>query len=89
MKSIKKEYTAPKAEIIEFECEDVITSSGPLKDKGYTRVGTKSWFEDVYKRQAYSLLNPIKLRMPHKRCPGVRLREISFVVKRETAQTHS
>lgn len=47
MKSIKKEYTAPKAEVIEFECEDVITSSGPLKDKGYTRVGTKSWFEGL------------------------------------------
>ena len=47
MKSIKKEYTAPKAEIIEFECEDVITSSGPLKTKGYTSVGTKSWFEGL------------------------------------------
>ena len=31
----------------------------------------------------------IKLRMPHKESPGVRLREISLVVKRETAQTYS
>ena len=36
-----------------------------------------------------SLLNSIKLRMPHKCFPAVRLREISFVVKRETAQTYS
>ena len=35
------------------------------------------------------LPNLIKLRMPHKWSPGVRLREISLVVKRETAQTHS
>ena len=38
---------------------------------------------------AERLLNPIKLRMPDNRCAGVRQREISFVVKRETAQTHS
>ena len=31
----------------------------------------------------------IKLRMPHKESPGVRLREISLVVKRETAQIYS
>ena len=31
----------------------------------------------------------IKLRMPYKESPGVRLREISLVVKRETAQTYS
>ena len=44
MKSIKKEYTAPKAEVIEFECEDILLASG-LIDKKYTKVGTKSWFE--------------------------------------------
>ena len=38
---------------------------------------------------AERLLNPIKLRMPENRCAGVRLWEISFIVKRETAQTHS
>ena len=31
----------------------------------------------------------IKLRMPDKSSHGVRLREISLVVKRETAQTYS
>ena len=31
----------------------------------------------------------IKLRIPGKESIGVRLREISLVVKRETAQTHS
>ncbi len=31
----------------------------------------------------------IKLRIPDKVSTGVRLREISLVVKRETAQTHS
>ena len=36
-----------------------------------------------------SLPISIKLRMPHKWSPGVRLREISLVVKRETAQTYS
>ena len=36
-----------------------------------------------------SLLNPIKLRMADNEILGVTLREISFVVKRETAQTHS
>ena len=36
-----------------------------------------------------SLLNSIKLRMPHKCFPAVRQCEISFIVKRETAQTHS
>ena len=36
-----------------------------------------------------SLLNSIKLRMPHKCFPAVRLRVIKSVVKRETAQTHS
>ncbi len=30
-----------------------------------------------------------KLRMPDKASPGVRLREISLVVERETAQTYS
>ena len=30
-----------------------------------------------------------KLRIPDKKSSGVRLREISLVVKRETAQTHS
>ena len=45
MKIIKKEYTTPKAEVIEFECEDVITAS--LTTRGYTRVGTKSWFEGL------------------------------------------
>ena len=38
---------------------------------------------------AERLLNPIKLRMPDNCFPGVRRREISFVVKRERAQTHS
>ena len=36
-----------------------------------------------------SLLNPIKLRIPDNRWTAVRLREISSVVKRERAQTHS
>ena len=36
-----------------------------------------------------SLLNPIKLRMPKKCLPAVRLRVIKSVVKREIAQTHS
>ena len=36
-----------------------------------------------------SLLNSIKLRMPYKCLPAVRLRAIKSVVKRETAQTHS
>ena len=31
----------------------------------------------------------IKLRMPYKLSPGVRLREISLIVKRETAQIYS
>ena len=35
------------------------------------------------------LLNSIKLRMPANRFIGVRLSEISFLVKRETAQTYS
>ena len=38
---------------------------------------------------AERLLNPIKLRMPYKCLPAVRLRVIKSVVKRETAQTHS
>ena len=38
---------------------------------------------------AERLLNPIKLRMPDNRSMAVRLREISLVVKREKAQTHS
>ena len=38
---------------------------------------------------AAKLLNPIKLRMPDNRLPAVRLCEISLIVKRETAQTHS
>ena len=38
---------------------------------------------------AERLLNLNKLRMPDNRFSGVRQREISFVVKRETAQTHS
>ena len=36
-----------------------------------------------------SLLNLIKLRMPDNCFAAVRLCEISFIVKRETAQTHS
>ena len=32
---------------------------------------------------------PIKLRMPDKKSSGVRLREISLVVERETAQIYS
>ena len=36
-----------------------------------------------------SLPNFIKLRMPDNRFAAVRLCEISFIVKRETAQTHS
>ena len=36
-----------------------------------------------------SLLNSIKLRMPDNRFTGVRQCEISLIVKRETAQTHS
>ena len=36
-----------------------------------------------------SLLNPIKLRMPYKCSPAVRLRVIRSVVKRETAQIYS
>ena len=35
------------------------------------------------------LLNPIKLRMPDNKITAVRPCEISLVVKRETAQTHS
>ena len=38
---------------------------------------------------AERLPKPIKLRMPDNRCTGVRQCEISFIVKRETAQTHS
>ena len=38
---------------------------------------------------AERLLNLIKLRMPDNRFPGVRQWEISFIVKRETAQTYS
>ena len=38
---------------------------------------------------AERLLNLIKLRMPDNRFPGVRQWEISFIVERETAQTHS
>ena len=38
---------------------------------------------------AERLLNPIKLRIPDNSFSGVRRREISFVVKRERAQTHS
>ena len=38
---------------------------------------------------AERLLNPIKLRIPDNRWTAVRLREISSVVKRERAQTHS
>ena len=38
---------------------------------------------------AERLLNLIKLRMPEDRCMAVRLREISLVVEREKAQTHS
>ena len=37
---------------------------------------------------AERLLNPIKLRMPDNCFPGVRRREISFVVERETAQIY-
>ena len=36
-----------------------------------------------------SLLNLIKLRMPDNLIAAVRLCEISFIVERETAQTHS
>ena len=35
------------------------------------------------------LPTPIKLRMPEKLSPGVRLCEISLIVERETAQTYS
>ena len=35
------------------------------------------------------LLNPIKLRMPDNIIAAVRLCEISLIVKRERAQTHS
>ena len=38
---------------------------------------------------AARLLNPIKLRMPDNCFMAVRLREISLVVKRETAQIYS
>ena len=38
---------------------------------------------------AERLLNHIKLRMPDNLITAVRLREISLVVERETAQTHS
>ena len=38
---------------------------------------------------AERLLNLIKLRMPDNRFPGVRQWEISFIVERETAQTHN
>ena len=38
---------------------------------------------------AERLLNLIKLRMPDNRFSGVRQWEISFIVKRETAQIHS
>ena len=38
---------------------------------------------------AERLLNLIKLRMPDNRFTAVRQWEISFIVERETAQTHS
>ena len=38
---------------------------------------------------AYRLQNPIKLRMPVLQSMAVGLREMSFVVERETAQTIS
>ena len=38
---------------------------------------------------AEKLLNPIKLRMADNRFSGVRQCEISLIVKRERAQTHS
>ena len=38
---------------------------------------------------AARLLNPIKLRMPDNCWQAVRQCEISFIVKRETAQIHS
>ena len=41
------------------------------------------------RRGGESLPTLIKLRMPDKLSTGVRLREISLVVERETAQTHS
>ena len=41
------------------------------------------------RRGGESLPTLIKLRMPDKKSPGVRLREISLVVERETAQTYS
>ena len=41
------------------------------------------------RRGAERLPTLIKLRMPNKSSVGVRLREISLVVERETAQTYS
>ena len=43
----------------------------------------------LYELGGASLLNSIKLRMPEKCLPAVRLRVIKSVVKRVTAQTHS
>ena len=58
MKDIKK-YKAPKAQVTEFECADVITNSlatsvddrgilGHDKEKSYVNIGGKKWSE-IYK----------------------------------------
>ena len=39
--------------------------------------------------RAKALVDCIQVRMPDNRFSGVRQWEISFIVKRETAQTHS
>ena len=38
---------------------------------------------------AEAVVDCMGVRMPENRCAGVRLWEISFIVERETAQTHS
>ncbi len=53
--------------------DNIECSSQTMGDKFHSREGNK----------------PIKLRMPDNVSTAVRLWEISFMVKRETAQTHS
>lgn len=35
---MKEAYTAPEMEIVEFECEDVITTSGMIPDENETPI---------------------------------------------------
>ena len=36
--SMKETYTSPELEIVEFECEDVITTSGIIPDDNETPI---------------------------------------------------